>query len=918
MNRHGMTRREFLRAAAALGVTATVAPLARLLAASSAADARLVASPHWLDQAGNIRFRQDGISKITGSKVFAFDIRARDMPGWPQQQAYAFMIRTTRCDRVYEGVDLSMLDDGLKPDRLVVAADLKRDGVAMPEPDFYGQLLLAEGTVPTMLGQPAALLVYHDYPRFRAAKARLHFDPAVIRWGSEGAPVERAPYGVSRFVRIGGATPYDDDVFSPMIHEGPDTDEAVAAHAKTIADLLAAPPPGQRVFERQFASQSVDPAALEPDNGTAWYDRATRTLHLVAATQAPYVVATQAMTMAKASRLGIDAFRFYPTSTVGYGQKEHSSFPYYVTMAALYGDGRPVRLALDRWEHFQSAIKRHAFWFDTQIAVDTHTGKFTALKSQMAADGGGTANFSAAVGQVAATAIQSIYYFPLNDLSVTVHASRAVTAGSMRGFGTLQSMTSMEMMVDEIAQVLGIDAIELRRRNVLHTGMKNTQGAVPAGSMRAHELLDNAAAHPLWRERDRRKKVYEAKRPGYFYGVGFACVQKDYGTGAEAAIAQIQFDAKGGIRLRHVVTEIGTGATTSQIQVVTDMLGRPAQTVEFAVVDWPELKLVSNENPYGNTQAEEDRFSKNPHWVPTLTSPASASNSAFYMSHATREAARVLFDYGIWPAAMAIWGNGSGGGQAAPLSIRREDARWVDGMLVAPSLEPLSFERIAMVAHQRGLVTGATVHTFNRWAWASARFPMGSGTYEAPIDALAVRYGGAADESTHGYTFVPRVSVDYPPTQRNKAGVVYYAPHASLVELAVNPGTGEVDLLSHHHVMDCGRMIVPAFVSGQHQGGIAMGIGHALYEELPRYEEGPGNGQWNFNRYRLPRASDVAVWRQTAQYLPPLSPSDPPKGIAEVVMIPVVAAIANGVAHATGKRFYELPLSPERIKAALA
>ncbi|MCW5312129.1 hypothetical protein, partial [Pseudomonas aeruginosa] len=54
-----------------------------------------------------------------------------------------------------------------------------------------------------------------------------------------------------------------------------------------------------------------------------------------------------------------------------------------------------------------------------------------------------------------------------------------------------------------------------------------------------------------------------------------------------------------------------------------------------------------------------------------------------------------------------------------------------------------------------------------------------------------------------------------------------------------------------------------------------------------------------------------------AEILPPLSPTDPAKGIAEVVMIPVVGAIANAVAHATGKRVRDLPITPARIKEAL-
>ncbi len=96
-----------------------------------------------------------------------------------------------------------------------------------------------------------------------------------------------------------------------------------------------------------------------------------------------------------------------------------------------------------------------------------------------------------------------------------------------------------------------------------------------------------------------------------------------------------------------------------------------------------------------------------------------------------------------------------------------------------------------------------------------------------------------------------------------------------------------------------------------------MGIGHALMEELPLYEDGPGDGTWNFNRYTLPRASNVAVWKQTAEYLPPLSDTSPPKGMAEVVTIPIIPAIGNAIAHATGKRFYEFPITPEKIKQAL-
>ncbi|MFL9824093.1 xanthine dehydrogenase family protein molybdopterin-binding subunit [Rhodoplanes sp. SY1] len=939
MRPRDLSRRDVLRAAAAAGVAVSVVPLGRVLALQGEVIAQ---PPDWIDGAGKVRFRRDGIPKVVGDKTFAIDIRARDMPGWPDEQSHGLLLRAARADRVFEGLDLSVLGDALQPDVTVTADVLGRDGVAMPERDFYGDLLLEAGHTPVFLGQPVALLIYHQYGRFRLAKRRLQFNQNAIRYGAETGFVPRDPYGGARYVRVGGETPDAPDVFSPMknatvfasvknrsvswpeAQEDGDSGPLAMHHAARIRDELANPPTGWRVFRRRFRSQYVDPAALETDNGNAWYDTAANRLHVVTGTQSPYTNVDHIVDMVRKSRFALSSVSFHAGYTVGYGQKEHHSFPYYVAVAALYGDGRPVRLALDRWEHFQTALKRHPFDIETTVAVDAETGVFRSLAAELVGDGGGRQNFSPSVGQVSATALQSIYYFPKSDLSVVVEASRAPTAGSMRGYGTLQSMSTTEMLVDEIAEELGIDAIALRRRNLLRTGMKNTQGAVPAGTLRAGELLDAAAADPLWRERAARKTDFEARHPGHLYGVGFAAVHKDYGTGAEAAIAQIEIDAGGRILLRHVVSEIGCGATTAQMVVPARWLGRAADDAEFAVVDWPSLPLVSNNEPYTMTQEEQERRAQDPHWVPRITSPRSASNSAYYLSHATREAARLVFELGLWEAALSLWSEGIGGGQAAPLVVRRDEAEWRDGLLVAGALAPLSLERLAARAHARGLVTGVTVHTFNRWAWTEAAFEVDGRRFTAPIDALSVKWGDGATPDrralmTDGdYAFQPRRTVAYPPVQRNNAGVVYYAPIATLVELSVNSGSGEVRLLSHKSWMECGTQIVPELVSGQLQGGLAMGIGHALFEDLPLYEDGPGNGTWNFNRYKLPRAADVAVWSQHGTVLPPLSATDPPKGIAEVVMIPVVPAIANAVHHAIGRRFYAFPISPDRIKEALS
>ena len=285
----------------------------------------------------------------------------------------------------------------------------------------------------------------------------------------------------------------------------------------------------------------------------------------------------------------------------------------------------------------------------------------------MTGDGGGRQNFSPSVCLVAATAAQSIYYFPRSDLASTVISSRALDAGSARGYGTLQSMAATEMLVDEAAAELGMDPIELRQRNVFASGMKNTQGAIPAGALRADEVLAKCRQHSLWQQRTTRKRDYEAAHPGKRYGVGFGCVQKDFGTGAEAAFAEVALSRDGQVLLRHVGIDMGTGMATSQAALCVRWLGRPADEVRTGEIEWPELPMFATGDPWLMKQAEQDAQARNPRWTPYRVTPSSASNSAYFYGHATREAARLVFTQGLWPAALAIWGAGFGGGQLAPL-----------------------------------------------------------------------------------------------------------------------------------------------------------------------------------------------------------------------------------------------------------
>src|SRR5438128_2648017 len=105
------------------------------------------------------------------------------------------------------------------------------------------------------------------------------------------------------------------------------------------------PPAYWLVLRRDYATQSGDTAALEPDNANGWYDREKEDLHLVVPTQSPQEVAAGAAAMLGKSRIGMKRLFLHPCFTVGYGSKDHCTMPYYGLVAAVYGDGRPVRLA---------------------------------------------------------------------------------------------------------------------------------------------------------------------------------------------------------------------------------------------------------------------------------------------------------------------------------------------------------------------------------------------------------------------------------------------------------------------------------------------------------------------------------------------------------------------------------------------
>src|SRR3984893_14832273 len=360
------SRREFVKWGMASGIVFSLSRLAPAQEPLFAARETLPGGGRWNPAAAGMG-RIDGVAKVAGAKLYASDFRAAHLPGWPANTSHAVLVRAPDATHVYTGLDLARLNGAAKPSVTIDAGDLARMGARVPA--FYaGDLFCPSGRTPIYLGQPVALLIFEKFDSFDQARLALR-DGGFVKFGEETGPVSIPNYGAYRFTRIAGATPDAPDVYSPLQAGwvspphvqstelptwSPLAADSGSAYAKAArygeqiraeltdnrADLL--------VLEREFQTQSVDPLFLEPECGLAWHDTGRNALELVVGVQSPYEAAESVAyllgeTHAPFKPARIDAQFAYMGG--GFGGRDHTPFPLYVALAAMFFPGRPVRLA---------------------------------------------------------------------------------------------------------------------------------------------------------------------------------------------------------------------------------------------------------------------------------------------------------------------------------------------------------------------------------------------------------------------------------------------------------------------------------------------------------------------------------------------------------------------------------------------
>lgn len=200
---------------------------------------------------------------------------------------------------------------------------------------------------------------------------------------------------------------------------------------------------------------------------------------------------------------------------------------------------------------------------------------------------------------------------------------------------------------------------------------------------------------------------------------------------------------------------------------------------------------------------------------------------------------------------------------------------------------------------------------------AGMAFPKGERLENGkPLAEIMTQYcyrKGGAGISSEG-SFVPDTQLPDPKTNMGNISPSYpFAAH--LVEVEVDPDTGQVKILNYWAAHDSGTIINPLTSEGQVHGGVANALGMALMEDMiiqEGYLQNP-----NFLDYRIPGSKDLP--RINSYFVDCSEPNGPfgAKGLGESTTDPVVAAVANAIYDATGIRFNELPFSAEKILKAL-
>jgi CO/xanthine dehydrogenase Mo-binding subunit len=623
---------------------------------------------------------------------------------------------------------------------------------------------------------------------------------------------------------------------APLVHEefetyvrnytGPLAHNVCAHTILTEGDPDAAFANCDVVVEGEFSTQPQVHAYLEPCGAVAEVEEGGKVTVWSACQSAFRVQAT----LAEVLGLPMSRIRAVATRVGGaFGGKADVTIQPITAMMAIR-TRRPVKLVLTRDDEFMMMRTRHP----AQIRLKTgamRDGTLVARAGRIILDGGAYAEDSPTVLGFALLMARGPYRMPhVRFEGLAVYTNRLRAAG-FRGYGNPQITFAAESQIDEIAEQIGMDPLEIRLKNANVAGDTWVGGSKIEACGLVDCLQSLRAATNAVKSRP--------PTPGVRRGVGYSALAHICGILSTSAIVRLLED--GSVTLNTGAVDLGQGSDLVLSQICAGTLKLPLAQVNSAPVD-------TDGSPYN--------------WS------TGGSRVTYMVGRAVVEAAAGVRDKIFAHAAEMM--------ECAVSDVELREGGRV-GVSGVPGME-LDFRAISRRAH-----------------WVAG----------GPIMAnAAVMFDGGGFDPKR--TTLTGNSI-------GRLGAFIFGAQAAEVE--IDEATGQVRVIKIWSAHDVGCAINPAAVRGQICGGVAQGIGYALYEDLVFDGGQPSNP--TLADYKVPGALDVPPIEAIIIEHP--EPSGPfgAKGIGEPPVIGVAPAIGNAIAAAAGIRLRHLPFTPERVLTEL-
>ena len=263
----------------------------------------------------------------------------------------------------------------------------------------------------------------------------------------------------------------------------------------------------------------------------------------------------------------------------GFGGKDELTVQPVLALLALKAQA-PVRMQWSRAESMLAGTKRNPMRIRMRTACDAD-GMLLAQEVDLLADSGAYASLSPGVVETANEHACGPYISPNVKTRGRLAYTNNGTCGAFRGFGANQMTYAIECQMDRLAALCGLDPVRMRRRNMRQPGMRGFLGQRVAPTERLNEMLDAAAASPLWHAAGQ-------MRPGEVAGTGMAINYQGNGLGTiphDVGAGRLAFAADGRIEAHIGMDEMGQGLIPSIQAAVADRLGCARDDVRPVIGD---------------------------------------------------------------------------------------------------------------------------------------------------------------------------------------------------------------------------------------------------------------------------------------------------------------------------------------------